>query len=143
MAEEEISVGDFVSRLFAIKHKEIAQDELLRYGHFRGWLEDSDERFPQAPLNRQTAARIIHQFMKIECGLSDLSDITPALVLKDLYTCRICTNHIAQVYTRKIMKGEPDLSYGSDSHSIFFNHLALVSESEALKILEELFKLIS
>lgn len=139
----EISVGDFVSRLFAIKHKEIAQDKLLRYGHFRGWLEDSDERFPQAPLNRQTAARIIHQFMKIECGLSDLSDITPALVLKDLYTCRVCTNHIAQVYTRKIMKGEPDLSSGSDSPSIFFNHLALVSESEALKILEELFKLIS
>ena len=143
MAEEDISVGDFVSRLFAIKHKEITQDELLRYGHFRGWLEDSDERFPQAPLNRQTAARIIHQFMKIECGLSDLSDITPALVLKDLYTCRVCTNHIAQVYTRKIMKGEPDLTSGSDSPSIFFNHLALVSESEALKILEELFKLIS
>ena len=143
MAGSEISVGGFVSRLFAIKHKEISQTELLRYGHFRGWLEDSDERFPDTPLNRQTAARIIHQFMKIECGIPDLPDITPATHLKDLYTCRVCANHIAQVYTRKIIKGEPDLLIESDSPSIFFNHLALVSETEAQQILEVLFKLIS
>ena len=70
-----ISVGNFVSRLFATctnpaENKPfLSLPELLRYGHFRGWLEDSDERHPQAPLNRQTAARIIHMFLLIECGL--------------------------------------------------------------------------
>lgn len=144
MQEEIISVGDFVSNLFET-HKKISdwkinKTELLHYGHFRGWLEDSDERNPEVPLNRQTAARIIHMFMLIELGIPDLQDITPAYALKDLYTCRVCTNHIAQVYTRGIMKAEkkeePDFS---DSHALFFNHLALVSKTEAQKIMGKVF----
>ena len=140
MQEENISVGDFVSKLFETHKKpsgtRIDKSELLRYGHFRGWLEDSDERNPSSPLNRQTAARIIHMFMLIELGINDLQDITPATALKDLYTCRVCANHIAQLYTRGIMsaekKEEPDFS---DSPALFFNHLALVSTKEALEIM--------
>lgn len=125
--ENIISVGNFVSRLFATctnpaeNKPSLSLPELLRYGHFRGWLEDQDERHPQAPLNRQTAARIIHMFLLIECGLQDLSDITPATNLKDLYTCRACANHIAQVYCRGIMEANEDL---------FFNHLELMTGKE-------------
>lgn len=137
--ENIISVGEFVSRLFP---KTLKLPELHRYGHFRGWLEDSDERNPEAPLNRQTAARIIHMYLLIECGLPDLSDITPATALKDLYTCRVCANHIAQVYCRGIMcekKEEPDIT---DSSQVFFNHLALVSKSEAVSIIKKLEQLL-
>lgn len=125
--ENIISVGNFVSRLFALHPTQTegktppSLPELLRYGHFRGWLEDSDERHPDAPLNHQTAARIIHMFLLIECGLQDLADITPATTLKDLYTCRACSNHIAQVYCRGIMGANEDL---------FFNHLELMTERE-------------
>ena len=125
--ENIISVGNFVSRLFAkctnpAENKpSLSLHELLRYGHFRGWLEDQDERNPAAPLNRQTAARIVHLFLLIEYGVQDLPDITPATTLKDLYTCRVCANHIAQVYCRGIM--------GTNEDS-FFNHLGLMTERE-------------
>ena len=145
-----ISVGEFVSRLFALRGSQrqspapqLTLPELLRYGHFRGWLEDSDERQPQAPLNRQTAARITHQFMLIELKIPDLADISPAAKLKDLYTCRVCTNHIAQLYTRRIMeakKEEPDLA---DSSALFFDQLQLMTKEEVSVLLEKLLQLIS
>ena len=125
--ENIISVGNFVSRLFALHPTQTegktppSLPELLRYGHFRGWLEDQDERNPAAPLNRQPAARIVHLFLLIECGLQDLSNITPANNLKDLYTCRACANHIAQVYCRGIMEANEDS---------FFNHLELMTGRE-------------
>ena len=157
MEIEEISVGEFVSRLFELKlvrtqtnspRQFAAAEDILRYGHYRGWLEDQDERHPGTLLNRQTAARIAHMFLLIECGLPDLSDITPATVLKDLYTCRVCANHIAQIYTRGIIKSwnedenfnlqNKKESDSSDSSELFFNHLAQVSKPEALEIIRKL-----
>ena len=127
-----ISIKEFVNLL---------SQKDLSYGHARGWLEDQDERFGDKSLNRQTAARIIHQYMKIELGVSDLPDITPANILKDLYTCRVCAEHIAQVYVRNIMNaqeinetGEPDFS---DSPVLIFNHLASVPKAEATQILKK------
>lgn len=140
MQEDEIKVGEFV-KLLMNSPAQISISELLRYGHFRLWLEDSDERHPEAVLNRQTAARIVHLFMKIECGIPDISDISPASQLKDLYTCRVCAEHIAQVYVRNIMnaqkinkRGEPDFS---DSPLLIFNHLGPVTKLEALQILKK------
>ena len=134
MSDEEITVEEFVSRLMETRHQkvELSLSELLRYGHYRLWLDDSDERQPEAVLNRQTAARITHQFLKIECGVPDLADITPATQLRDLYTCRACAEHIAQVYTRGLMQAE-----------LFFDHLAPVTKTEAQFILEKLLQLIS
>ena len=87
-------------------------------------------------------------FLLIECGLPDLSDITPSTVLKDLYTCRVCANHIAQIYTRGIIKSwnedenfnlqNKKESDSSDSSELFFNHLAQVSKPEALEIIRKL-----
>jgi len=150
--ENAIPVGEFVSRLFSLRIDKKSPDtqltlpELLRFGHFRGWLEDADERNPTAPLNRQTAARITHEFLRLELNIPDLADITPATKLSDLYICRACANHIAQVYCRGIMdakKVEPDFSDSTQSHSLLiFNHLALLPKSEAQVIFKKLEKLL-
>ena len=108
--------------------------ELLHYAHTRGWIEDQDERFFDKNLNRQTAARILHQFMKIELGVPDLEDISPANVLADLYTCHTCVNHIAQVYLRGIMEAQRVERDGKEYK--IFNHLEEVSEEKALLILK-------
>jgi len=153
--EEKISIGEFVILLIDAKKKanyssqnsiascnainsEISLPDLLAFGHFRGWLDDSDERVPEAALNRQTAARIVHLFLRIECNLKDEEDISSAIKIKDLYNCRVCANHIAQVYVRGIMnaqkyQGEPE---SSDSPIWIFNHLASVSKKEAKQIIK-------
>ena len=114
----------------------------LSYGHSRGWLEDQDERFCDNSLNRQTAARIVHQFMKIELGVPDLPDITPANVLADLYTCHTCVNHIAQVYLRGVMDAE-EISGVSERPFLIFNGKAFVSKEEAEKIVLRIKNLIT
>ena len=55
-------------------------------------------------LKRIDAAIMIHKYMLEVAGIQDLEDISGAAVLKDLYDCRKCVNHIAQVYLRGIMK---------------------------------------
>ncbi len=146
--ENSIPVGEFVSRLFSLRIDKKSPDtqltlpELLRFGHYRGWLEDSDERKPSAPLNRQTAARITHEFLRLELNIPDLADISPATKLKDLYTCRACANHIAQVYCRGIMDAKKEEPDSSDSSLLLFDHLALVSKTEASDILSKLEKLL-
>ena len=144
-----ISVGEFVSQLFALRKKEptdpaaqITLPELLRFGHFRGWLEDADERNPTAPLNRQTAARITHEFLRLELNIPDLQNISPATKLKDLYTCRVCANHIAQLYCRGIMDAKKEEPDSTDSSQLFFNHLALLSQDQALVIISKLEELL-
>ena len=114
--------------------------ELLRYGHFRGWLEDIDERHPESLLNRQTAARIIHQFMVVELHVPDIADISAAEKLRDLYTCRVCANHIAQVYVRGIMGAEEVLSSDAAATQsiLIFNHLGRMSYREAREAMERL-----
>lgn len=116
--------------------------ELLRYGHFRGWLEDSDERHPESLLNRQIAARIIHQFMVVELHVPDIADISAAEKLRDLYTCRVCANHIAQVYARGIIGAEEVLSSDAAATQsiLIFNHLGRMSYREAQKIISSIKK---
>lgn len=138
-----MQIDDFVEKLWMLRglavsktgqtHTPLASQELLRFGHVRGWLEDSDERFPYNPLDRRTAARIVHQFMKIELKIEDLADVSAAEKLKDLYTCPSCVAHVAQVYCRGLIECESD----------FFNHLELVSNFEAIQIFKRLRKLLA
>lgn len=109
---------------------------LLLYGHKRGWLEDSDETNPHKPLDRRTAARIVHQFMKIEMHIPDETDISQAENLKDLYTCRVCANHIAQVVVKKIM--QPVLV--PDEKTYIFDSLAIVTKQEQEQIIKKIRK---
>ena len=71
----------------------------------QGWIEACDLAEPGKVLRRMDAARILHLYMQHVLGIPDLTDISAAGILKDLYDCRVCVNHIAQVYLRGIMDG--------------------------------------
>ena len=131
-----MQTDEFVGMLWKLKdldNNEVTVPELLRFGHVRGWLEDSDERFPYTPVDRRAAARIVHQFMRIELKIEDLEDVSAAEKLKDLYTCRSCAAHVAQIYCRGLIECETD----------FFNHLELLTTFEAVQIFKRLRKLLS
>ncbi len=136
IATKQSTIYQFITSLWShfFPDKTLTVGELLHYAHTRGWIEDQDERFCDKNLNRQTAARILHQFMKIEMGLPDLQDISAANVLADLYTCHTCVNHIAQVYLRGIMDAQTVERDGKEYK--IFNHLEEVSEEEAILILK-------
>ena len=125
-----MTVSFFVSTLwsFYFPEKPLSEEELLRYAHVRGWIEDQDERFCNESLNRQTAARIVHEFMRIELGVPDLPYISGANVLADLYTCHACVNHIAQVYLRGIIKSQIVVREGAEYK--IFNHLEQLTDEE-------------
>ena len=127
---------DFIKALWSyfFQDNPLCDDALLRYAHTRGWIEDQDERFCNNTLNRQTAARIIHQFMRIELGVPDLEDISGAKVLADLYTCHTCVNHIAQVFLRGIIDAQL-VERDGVAYKVF-NHLEELSEKEMPVILE-------
>ena len=132
-----ISIKKFIKLLASSYPQVLSADQanLLLYAHARGWLEDQDERFCEKSLNRQTAARILHQFMKIELDVPDLKDISAANVLADLYTCHTCVNHIAQIYLWGIMVSQTVERDGVEYK--VFNHLEEVSEEEAKNIIKK------
>lgn len=78
----------------------ISKEELLQ----KGVLETGDLSESFEEIDRRSAARILHNFMRIVLGIKDEPDISKAYVLKDLFDCRVCANHIAQVYLRGVMK---------------------------------------
>ena len=55
-------------------------------------------------LTRKICAVILHGYLQRTLKEKDEIDISPAMVLKDIYDCRICANHIAQVYVKGIME---------------------------------------
>lgn len=137
---ENTTINNFVLSLWnRCGYKTIDENllpHLLLYGHKRGWLEDSDETNPHKLLDRRTAARIVHQFMKIEMHIPDETDISQAENLKDLYTCRVCANHIAQVVVKKIM--QPVLA--PDEKTYIFDSLAIVTKQEQEQIIKKIRK---
>lgn len=140
--ETPISVNDFVFLLwdcFFTKGDRancFNNSSPIVYGRYKGWLEDEDERFSQNFLNRRTAARIVHCFMKIELNIPDEVNILEAEKLQDLYTCRVCVNHIAQVYCKKIMFGQEVEKNGNIVQ--IFNHLDLLTENQCKQIIERI-----
>lgn len=90
------------------KNPEFSED-FHELGKSRGWIDSLDTEWLYRKLERRQAARIIHEFLRIEFGLQDTRDWSHANRLKDLYDCRVCAKHVAQVVERGIMKPlEPD-----------------------------------
>lgn len=153
MESMEISIADFIQKLWNdfsdfrekfyggqtpyVPTPLYSQKELIDYGRRQGWLENQDELYANSFIDKRTAARIIHQFMKTEMHISDLEDIRDAEILKDLYTCRICVNHVAQIYLRGIMEKEE--VYVNNQQAWIFNMTRLITKDEANQILKILF----
>lgn len=81
-------------------------------GMEKGWLEERDRLEAEKPIERRMAAKIVHEFLRRECGEADEADWGPARRLKDLYDCRTCVNHVAQVYAKGIMTGVSENIFG-------------------------------
>ena len=82
-------------------------------------LEDDGESI----LIRKNCAKMIHVFLQRNLHEKDEIDIKKAEEIKDLFDCRICANHIAQVYLKGIME--------IDEKMMLFNSYKEVSEKEA------------
>ena len=139
LATKQSTIHQFIISLWThfFADNPLSEGELIHYAHTRGWLEDQDERFCEKNLNRQTAARILHQFMKIELRVPDLQDISPANILADLYTCHTCVNHIAQVFLRGIMDAQ-FIERDGNEYKIF-NHLEEMTLEESKNCLKRLY----
>ncbi|MBP5654817.1 MAG: hypothetical protein J6X33_04830 [Clostridiales bacterium] len=92
--------------------KETGEDpvNIFERGRQAGWLEVQDEVFRQDPITRKNVARILHMYLLKVKNIQDL-DIKDAEVLRDLYDCRVCANHIAQMYLHGVMDAK-DLMEG-------------------------------
>lgn len=82
---------------------EADNNDIFIRGQKNGWLEYEDELYSDDSVTRKNIARIIHMYLLKELYIPDLYDIQKAEVLRDLYDCRTCANHVAQVYLRGIM----------------------------------------
>lgn len=97
----------FILRLLEVFNDE--SGDVFSEGFENGWLEYEDKIYKDDEITRKNIARIIHMYLLKKKGISDIQDISKASELRDLYDCRVCANHIAQVYLRGIM-GAKDLA---------------------------------
>lgn len=110
-----VSIKEFVIALMHSKHSKFKDrindsfayktSDYLDYGYHTGWLTDYDVLNADTPLLRKNAARIIHEFLRLELHLPNIDDVSSANKLRDLYDCRVCAQHVMQVYARGIMDG--------------------------------------
>lgn len=102
----------FVTMIWEGLKARILQQECLQlpyyfmpdYGRRRGWLEDTDVIGWKTGIERRSAARIIHEILRRELEEPDEDSWQGAELLKDLYDCHTCVNHVAQVYAKGIME---------------------------------------
>lgn len=94
----------FIKRLLEVYGEDTG--DVFSNGLENGWLEFEDKLYRDDEINRKNIARIIHLYLLKEKGISDLKDISKAAELRDLYDCRVCANHVAQVYLRDIMSAK-------------------------------------
>ncbi|MBD2871062.1 rhodanese-like domain-containing protein [Paenibacillus arenilitoris] len=83
----------------------------MDYALYKGIIEDYDLTNISKPIERRSAARIVHEALLTEFGERDEHDWSSAENLRDLYDCPTCVMHIAQVYVKGIMLGR--------DHSLF------------------------
>ena len=114
-----------------------APGDILNTAYSEGWLEAQDISGADNYIKRSDAARILHMFLVKVKDIKDLPDISGAEVLKDLYDCRICVNHIAQVYLRGLITAVSINT--SDSTSFYiFDSKSFLSEKESVSAIENL-----
>lgn len=99
-----VSTGQFIGMLLAVDDN-TTRDGCLEELKSLGVIDEQDILFADRNINRKRAATILHNYLRIVMNVRDYEDITSAEVLRDLYDCRVCVNHIAQVFLQGLMGG--------------------------------------
>lgn len=105
---ELVTVRELIEGLVYPQKLEDIAEEARRLG----WLDELDVSTPDAFVERRQAARILHEYLRKVCGEKELEKWESAKVLLDLYDCRSCVNHVAQIYSKGIMNGILDHVFG-------------------------------
>jgi len=111
----------------------LKNEEALDKAHTLGLIDMSDTGHPEKNVVRKKAAKILHMYLLNVMHAKDEDDISPASVMKDLYDCRVCVNHIAQVYLKGIMK-----AHEYPGGLILFEPDVEITEAEVMDALENL-----
>ena len=134
-SEEKITTEQFVIWLirsvvyFKGKEKsthEIYTRDAMDYCIQKGIIEDYDMLNRQNPIERRQVARIVHDTLRLELCEKDEHDWSAAKKLTDIYSCRTCVQHIAQVYVKGIIE--------ADQPNIF-NPLGNITKAQATAII--------
>lgn len=133
-SSQQVCVEWFVSELMNLYAMESKTEDSVNYGYQAGWLEDFDILSRNSTLDRKTAARIIHQFLRIELKETDENNISPALKLQDLYDCNRCAGHVMQIFVKGIMDGSVDCA-----GNYVFGMGNRINLNEAREIIERVF----
>ena len=125
---EEMTLEAFLDLLQAYGETTYSARELYQLGV----LEEIDLIESSRPILRGSAARILHLYMKKIRQEPDLEDWSRVKNLADLYDCRTCVQHIAQVVEKGIM--EPDIVQSPEGQRLVFSGRRAVTVNEAHRI---------
>lgn len=105
--KDAVTIGEFVSILWdewiGSRQDATLKGNAMEVALLHGWADPSDERRAGEAIRRNEAARLLHDFLWREPGEADEEDWGEAKALRDLYDCRVCVAHVAQVYCKGIM----------------------------------------
>lgn len=111
----------------------LKNEEAIVEAHKLGLIDQDDTKHPDEAVVRKKAAKIFHMYLLNVMHVKDEDDISPASIMKDLYDCRVCVNHIAQVYLKGIMK-----AHEYPGGLILFEPDVEITEAEVMDALENL-----
>ena len=123
---------DFLGKLYS--------SEDLRGLYEKGLIEAEDIHQRDKKMTRGDAARFAHLYLRGIKKIPDLTDISKAEVVRDLYDCRVCANYIAQVFLRGVMSAKeiPGIVGDGEARFLFFDTKSGIDISEAGEIVEKL-----
>ena len=104
MIENCVTTLEFIEFLAGSQSAGIGvSEEYLESARKLGWLEEYDVLHKDEPILRKNAARILHMYMRTVLNEPDEKEPGPAWKLRDIYDCRVCAAHIAEVVDKGIM----------------------------------------
>ena len=116
----------------------MTDDELFREAYTMNVIDNQDYLHPDDYITRKAAARIIHHTLLYLLDEIDVSDIRPANALVDLYDCRTCVLHIAQVYCKGIMGSQTITDKSSGKTYEIFDMNSGIEHDEMNQILSKI-----
>ena len=116
----------------------MTDDELFREAYTMNVIDNQDYLHPDDYITRKAAARILHHTLLYLLEEIDVSDIQRANVLVDLYDCRTCVLHIAQVYCKGIMVSKTITDKSSGKTFEIFDMNSDIEHEEMNQILSKI-----